>query len=332
MTPSRLNPRSPLLISVVIPTKDRPEDLRDAIAALLGQTLPPSEIVVVDQSATNVSEEAIRPLRDPAVAGKTLVCYERDGSVSGAAEARNRALERSRGEIVVWMDDDAVPESGALEAVARVLMDDPGVMAACGVITNYRRPGLLQRCALRISHLGPLWDERQPIYWNWDRHRRGKVIPSTKINGGFAAFRREALAVTGGCDPRYRGASVGEDVEISQRLIALRGSGRPIVFVADAQLTHASRGAWKRAEPTVQREIVCAHFLMSRRKGRNLAGRLCFAWLACCLFAASTMTALRGGGWGGVRSYFAGLRCIRAGYAGCGFLKPLAESRAYDGM
>jgi glycosyltransferase involved in cell wall biosynthesis len=39
------------LVSVVIPTKDRPEMLRRAVSSVLGQTYAPIEVIVVDDGS-----------------------------------------------------------------------------------------------------------------------------------------------------------------------------------------------------------------------------------------------------------------------------------------
>ncbi|HEU5063201.1 MAG TPA: glycosyltransferase [Solirubrobacterales bacterium] len=66
-------------ISVVVPTRDRPEPLRRCLAALEGQTVP-VEIVVIE-----------------------------DTEARGPAWARNEGARRARGEVVCFTDDDCAP-------------------------------------------------------------------------------------------------------------------------------------------------------------------------------------------------------------------------------
>jgi len=74
-------------VSVVVPTRGRPESLRKCVAALEAQTQP-VEIVVVE-----------------------------DTGGRGPAWARNEGVGRARGEVVCFTDDDCVPSPGWVEAL-----------------------------------------------------------------------------------------------------------------------------------------------------------------------------------------------------------------------
>jgi glycosyltransferase involved in cell wall biosynthesis len=87
---------SSALVSAVIPTKNRPDSLRRMIDSLRRQDYPNIEIVVVDDG----SEPPVAAL-DPDI---TVVRNETSG---GACFARNRGVERARGQYVAFFDDDA---------------------------------------------------------------------------------------------------------------------------------------------------------------------------------------------------------------------------------
>lgn len=79
-------------VSVVVPTRGRPEALGRCVAALEAQTLP-VEVVVVE---------------------------DREGR--GPAWARNEGVRRTRGEVVCFTDDDCVPRAGWAEALAKPIL------------------------------------------------------------------------------------------------------------------------------------------------------------------------------------------------------------------
>lgn len=84
------------LVSVIVPTRDRPALLAEALASLRAQTFADFECVVVDDaSAGEVSL--------PPDARFRLV---RRAERGGAAAARNTGIERSRGRYVTFLDDD----------------------------------------------------------------------------------------------------------------------------------------------------------------------------------------------------------------------------------
>lgn len=88
-------------ISVVIPTRDRPEALARCVRALRRQTVPLEVIVVDDRSA---APEAV--LR--AAAGNAVVA----GAGAGAAAARNAGMAAASGAVVCFLDDDCEPVPG----------------------------------------------------------------------------------------------------------------------------------------------------------------------------------------------------------------------------
>ncbi|MDA8381589.1 MAG: glycosyltransferase [Betaproteobacteria bacterium] len=88
------------LVSVILPTYNRPELLSDALQSALGQTYSPIEVIVVNDAGTDV-EGLVRWLGRDAD-----VTYIRHGRNRGLAAARNTALRVARGDVIVYLDDD----------------------------------------------------------------------------------------------------------------------------------------------------------------------------------------------------------------------------------
>jgi len=108
-------------LSVIIPVKNRPEPLARAVDSLLGQTTPPEEIIVVDQSEHDGCRRAVEAvfLRRPAEKRPVLL-YVHDPSIEGLTAARNVGLARSLGSIVVYCDDDAELEQNGIASLRQV--------------------------------------------------------------------------------------------------------------------------------------------------------------------------------------------------------------------
>ena len=125
-------------VSIVIPTRDRPNDLRECLRAIFAQeTDRRVEIIVVD----NHPESGMTPPVVAEFSGIRLVTEPRRGS----AYARNRGLLATRGSIIVWSDDDVVAPAGWLEGLLAPF-DDPTV----GVVTGNIIPFQLNASAERL--------------------------------------------------------------------------------------------------------------------------------------------------------------------------------------
>jgi GT2 family glycosyltransferase len=94
-----------LTLSVVIPTRDRAQLIRDVLEALLDDPAV-SEVVVVDDGST---DETPAVLEAAARETEELRVIRADGV--GAAAARQLGVESATGAVVLLLDDDVVPSS-----------------------------------------------------------------------------------------------------------------------------------------------------------------------------------------------------------------------------
>lgn len=108
-------------ISVVIPTYNRAGLVRRAIDSALGQSLPPDEVIVVDDRS---ADETPRLLRDWQAADARIRPISHAVN-QGPAGARNTGVAAARGDLVAFLDSDDVWEPGHLQACARFLEARP---------------------------------------------------------------------------------------------------------------------------------------------------------------------------------------------------------------
>lgn len=112
-------------VSVIIAAYalERWDDLRQAVASVHDQTVPVLETVVVIDHQPELLARARRELR-----GVTVVANQ---GVPGASAARNTGVAASRGEIVAFLDDDAVASPNWLAALFGYFTD-PAVVGVGG--------------------------------------------------------------------------------------------------------------------------------------------------------------------------------------------------------
>jgi len=104
-------------VSVIIPTYNRAELLPRAIQSVLNQTFQDFEIIVVDDSSTDNTEEVIKEFQEQ---DKRIKYIKHDKNKGGSA-ARNTGIKVAQGEYIAFQDsdDEWLPEK--LEKQMKVL-------------------------------------------------------------------------------------------------------------------------------------------------------------------------------------------------------------------
>jgi len=199
-------------VSVVVPTRDRPELLRRAVSSILGQRYP-GEIeclVVADQSdppALTVEQGERRCLR-----------VLRNDRTPGLAGARNSGIVAARGQLVGFCDDDDEWLPDKLRVQVEALEASPGALVVgCGISIAYR-----DRRIDRLPSGVPL------TMRDFLRDRVMEVHPSTLL-----ADRAALLGPIGLVDEQIPG-SYGEDHEWLLRaaqLTPVLAVPKPLVLV-----------------------------------------------------------------------------------------------------
>lgn len=90
------------LVSIYIPTKDRPQLLRRALASCLQQSYQQLEIIVVDDG----SAAEFQPVIDQLCQQDARIRLVRNATSLGAPASRNRAITQARGMYITGLDDD----------------------------------------------------------------------------------------------------------------------------------------------------------------------------------------------------------------------------------
>jgi glycosyltransferase involved in cell wall biosynthesis len=145
------------LVSVILPTRDRPDLLTRAVQSVLAQAEKDLELLVVDNnrdSAPVAEDPAFAPWRaDPRV--RVL----RSGAAQNAAAARNAGLAMAKGTWIAYLDDDDAYRPRKLSAQIAAAGGSPLVL--CGALVHLRgRTRAVQTAAASFSGDGLLNDAR----------------------------------------------------------------------------------------------------------------------------------------------------------------------------
>ena len=99
------------LVSIVLPTHNRPDGLLLAVASVRAQTYRNWELVVVDDGSSEDQRPALEALGDPRVRVLRL-------ENTGLGGAVNAGLAEVRGDLVAYLEDDNLMDAGWLRAAA----------------------------------------------------------------------------------------------------------------------------------------------------------------------------------------------------------------------
>src|SRR5437588_13040774 len=106
-----------LTVSIIIITYNRPFLLKHCLERVLAQTYTHKEIIVVDSSTNDESEQV--------VAGYPEVINVRlRGQRNNMPQARNQGIAASSGDILAFIDDDSMVQPGLIEALVNALSDE----------------------------------------------------------------------------------------------------------------------------------------------------------------------------------------------------------------
>ncbi|MEX0785512.1 MAG: glycosyltransferase family A protein, partial [Dehalococcoidia bacterium] len=196
---------------VVIPTYNRARVLGRALESVLAQTLPPDEIIVVDDGSDDDTADVVERFEDAQIIYIALAQRRR------AAHARNIAIERARGEWIAFLDSDDEWLPGKLEAQMARAGDGVSVIA----------------CKTYRKEAGSTWIDPKGDLAEGDalvQLLQGMKTPTTSAY----VIRRSALLDVRGFDESFRSS---EDYDL---LVRLAQAGYRFAAVPEPlMITHA---------------------------------------------------------------------------------------------
>jgi len=114
---SKVSGERPVLVSVIIPTYNRRNYIRESLDSVLAQDFYDFEVIVVDDGSTDGTEEEVRPYQD-------RICYTRQEN-KGAGAARNVGIRKARGQYIAFMDSDDLSRPHHLKCLSSFLDRNP---------------------------------------------------------------------------------------------------------------------------------------------------------------------------------------------------------------
>jgi glycosyltransferase involved in cell wall biosynthesis len=201
-----------LYLSVVIPTCNRRNILQDCLSALEAQTLPSDcfEVLVIDDGSIDDTWDFLQHINTP-----FPLHIFRQTSRQGPARARNVGIRAARGDVILFLNDDAILESNALYTHLSTHLH----------LSEYRL-SVLGRFELSPHFQKNLWGfilAHSDLIFDYISLDQNKVLDWNHYYTCNISTPKQALLEAGMFDEDFTGELWGaEDIELGFRLAQLK--------------------------------------------------------------------------------------------------------------
>ena len=195
-----------VFFSVVIPTYERPNDLRVCLHSLKEEfhaDSPNYEFIVTDDSKSDESRTMVEREFPNVLWGK--------GKHNGPAGNRNAGVSRATGEWIVFIDDDCIADQRYISTYYNAIMQNPEIVLFEGRIYPDRPRKTWAECCPENSNGGMFWTSNLCV-------------------------RKSTFLEIGGFDERFRVAY--EDIDFAYRI---KSKGFKSRFIKNASVCHPWR-------------------------------------------------------------------------------------------
>ena len=225
------------LVSVVVPTRDRADQLATCLHSVLDVDYPNFEVIVVDNAP---SDDSTQFLVRRQFANDPRVRYVKE-SRAGASLARNVGAEAGRGEFVAFTDDDVVVNRLWLKGLVAGF-DDPKTAVVTGLTLPARLDTPAQEAFELYGGMGRGYSRR--VYDL--AQQRGDTLLYPYTAGVFGAsnnvaFRRQLFVDRGGFDLSLGPGTPAFAAEDLDAFLSVILDGYQIVYEPRAMLRHDHR-------------------------------------------------------------------------------------------
>ncbi len=220
-----------MLVSIIIPTYHRPDFIGDCLDSLL-QNQGSYEIFVMDQSQNDLTERVVRAKGVPGL------FYNRLDRRGGSA-AKNLAIKLSKGESLLFTDDDCLVSPDWINVITKIFEKDREIGAVAGKVMP-----IYSTQAASVEPRSTWLEEKEKMFQ--------ELTDPWLVGGGSGnnlAIRRASLRSTGLFDEML-GPGVplrsGEDGDMIYRLLK---SGLKILYSPEVVVWHR---AWRNRQDNLR--------------------------------------------------------------------------------
>ncbi|QEL14441.1 glycosyltransferase [Limnoglobus roseus] len=172
-------------VSVVINTYNRGKSLRNTLLGFRYQTYSDFEVVVVNGPSRDETEEVLKEFADSV---RAYSCPD-----VHLSKSRNIGIAHASGDVVAFIDDDAIPEPNWIAELAAAY-DNPEIGGAGGIVYDHSGVTFQYQYSVCSRIATTRFDIKPPF----DAYNRPGADPFIYLQGTNCSFRRDLLVEIGG--------------------------------------------------------------------------------------------------------------------------------------
>ena len=257
--------------SVIIPTYNRPQDLKNCLESIVEQSRLPDEVIVIDDGDLDGM-----PCRKE-LEQKGIQCVFKKKSQKGLTRSRNLGVKIARGDIIIFFDDDVVLMPNYIQEIVKTYENgsDKDLGGVGGVEINLKRPDFLNYIEFLYNIMfliSPLQPGRITSSGFSEQGLTERVNPLKKIgkadtlSGSVFSFHKKVFSQFSFSEDYTHNYCQGEDKDFSVRV-----SRNFNLYIQPAAQLHHYRSPIERVSKYRRgRDVVLsAYRLFSRYVRRN---------------------------------------------------------------
>lgn len=233
-----------LRVSVVVPTRDRSNDLTELLTTVLNQSKLPLEAIIIDDSPILSARQITYSFSSKFESVNCKLKYV-NGRGDGLSAARNLGLEISEGDAILFVDDDTLLGQNVVDNLTKFLNNNPAALGVqpkivllasvmikgglAGKFENAIYKGLMlsyhKENSLRVRRSG------MSVFPN----SLTRTILAQRLSGCCCCYRREILNKSS-FDTKLKRWGYMEDLDFSYR--AYRSNPKSLYAIPNAKIIH----------------------------------------------------------------------------------------------
>lgn len=267
-----------MLVSIIIPTYNRSEDLDKCFNSIAVQTTFPKEIIIVDDSENDKIKNLIGKRKKEFEGKKIVLQYIRNKKEKSLTIARNIGVENSSGDIILFLDSDVILDRNYIKEILNVYKEKQNALGVQGHITNGYSQSKMDSVSKNfyVGHVEKNKCRVLPSTQTTYPYFIDKVISCEWLSGSNQSYRKEIFEEFK-FDEKLKRYAYKEDVDFSYRIFKKYPDS--LFMTPYAKLMHnvSDVGRIPKEGLTNLKEIYSLYFFL-KNINQTFKNKLIFLW------------------------------------------------------